>query len=174
MNDVCHIFHPRIVYKRVRPCAFQHLQRRLRLFNSDTNKRKSTWFQGPTMGKLTLLVLFSATFWLYGKNKRLMHCLHPVILEVPLLLSGSQISVLLVEEFCIINLLCFLFFVRFYTCKKMNSLRHVDCYCLASRTLPWECTHQERLSFEWKHLQFRFESLATKWFIFFRNHKQYH
>ena len=44
---------------------------------------------------------------------------------------------LLVEEFCIINfLLCFLFFVRFYTCKKkINSLRYVVCYCLASRTL---------------------------------------
>ena len=45
------------------------------------------------MGKLILLVLFSATFWLYGKDKRLMHCLHPVILEVPLLLSGAQTSV---------------------------------------------------------------------------------
>ena len=31
-----------------------------------------------------------------------------------------------VEEFCIINfLLCFLFFVRFYACKKNNSLRRV-------------------------------------------------
>ena len=81
------------------------------------------------MGKLTLLVLFAATFSLYGKDIRLMHFLHPVILDffasshnplkVPLLLSGAQTSVLQVEEFCIINfLLCFLFFVRFYTCKK--------------------------------------------------------
>ena len=138
MNDVCHVFHPRI--------AFQLLQRRLRLFNSDTNKRKSTWFQGPTMGKLTLLVLFAATFSLYGKDQRLMHFLHPVILDffasshnplkVPLLLSDAQTSVARGGVLYYKLLTLFPFLCSFlYLQKKINSLRYVVCYCLASRTL---------------------------------------
>ena len=81
----------------------------------------------------------------------------------PLLLSSAQTSVARGGVLYYKLLTLFPFLCSFLCLQK--KLTVFSTLFVAIRTFI-ECTDQERLSFEWKHLQFRFESLATKWVFF--------
>ena len=129
MNDVCHIFHPRIVFQThaslciptspETPSTVQlrHEQRGNRLDSKDLLwENWHCWYFLLQPSRCTVRIKDLCTayipwYWIFSLRATTLwkFRFYWVVLKLQLQ----------VEEFCIINfLLCFLFFVCFFTCKK--------------------------------------------------------